>query len=262
MDEIVTFERLLWGFIVFLNGVLLVTLLYRKNHRRFPFFFAYALCTLLQNLLLIESYRIWPFNSPVTNQIAWGTQGVVIAARGLAVAEICHRLLGKYRGIWALAWRMLVATGTVVLLYSWAVARGSWQFAVLNSDRGMELAIASVIVTLFLFTHYYEVRVAPAVRTLAVGFFLYSCFYVLNDTILEGWMYDYSTLWNILGTLAFLASLLLWNWALRQKQPETAFEPEMLSDGIYRTAAPEINDRLRVLNEHLEHFCRAERKRS
>src|SRR5260370_9661644 len=93
MDEIVTFERLLWGFIVFLNGVLLVTLLYRKNHRRFPFFFAYALCTLLQNLLLIESYRIWPFNSPFTNQIAWGTQGVVFAPRALAFPAIGHSFL-------------------------------------------------------------------------------------------------------------------------------------------------------------------------
>src|SRR5260370_33612278 len=95
---------------------------------------------------------------------------------------------------------MLVATGSVVLLYSWAVARGSWQFAVLNSDRGMELAIASVIVTLFLFAHYYEVPVAPAVRTLSVGFFLYSPFSVLKDTALEAWLDDYSTLWNKSGT--------------------------------------------------------------
>src|SRR5260370_15088719 len=99
MDEIVTFERLLWGFIVFLNGVLLVRLLYRKNHRIFPFFFAYALCSLLQNLLLIESYRIWPFNSPVTHLTSSGTQGVVIAGRGLAAAAMCHRLPARCLGL-------------------------------------------------------------------------------------------------------------------------------------------------------------------
>jgi len=40
-------------------------------------------------------------------------------------------------------------------LYSWAIARGSWQFAILNSDRAVELAIAAVIVMLFTFAHYY-----------------------------------------------------------------------------------------------------------
>jgi len=75
-------------------------------------------------------------------------------------------------------------------------------------------------------------------------------------------MYDYAKLWNLLGTLAFVASLLLWNWALSRKLPDTTFEPVMLSNGVYRAFAPEINDRLKTLNEHLEHFCRAERNRS
>jgi hypothetical protein len=262
MDEIVTFERLLLGLTVFLNGGLLVSLLYRKNHRVIPFFFVYVLFNFLQGFVLLGSYRIWGFSSPLSNRVAWGTQGLVILARALAVAEICRRVLGKYQGVWALARRLLVATVAVVLLYSWAVARGSWRFAVLNSDRGMELAIASVIVIFFMFTHHYGVAVETAVRVVAIGFFLYSCFFVLNDTILERWMHAYSTLWNLLGTLAFLASLLLWSWGLRERQPETTFEPEMLSEGIYRTLAPEINDRLRALNDHLGQFWYVERRRS
>ncbi len=262
MNEIVTFERALLWLTIFLNGGLLVSLLYRRNHRVVPFFFAYVFFNLLQGFVLFGSYRIWGFTSPLSNRIAWGTQGLVIISRALAVAEICRRVLGRYRGIWALAWRMLVATAAVVLLYSWAVAKGSWQFAVLNSDRGLELAIATVIVIFFLFTYHYGVTMETAVRTLTIGFFLYSCFFVVNDTVLEGWKHDYSALWNLLGALAFVASLMLWNWALRQRLPETTFEPEMLSTGIYCTLAPEINSRLKALNEQLEHFCRAERNRS
>jgi hypothetical protein len=56
----------------------------------------------------------------------------------------------------------------------------------MNLDRGLELAMATVIVLLFVFARYYEVGVEPAVRTMAIGFLLYSCFRVLNDTILEG----------------------------------------------------------------------------
>ena len=117
MDEIVTFERVLWGFMVFLNGGLLVLLVYRKNHWVVPFFFAYVLFNFLQCFILFGSYRIWGFNSPVSSRMAWGTQIFVSIARALAVAQICDRVLAKYQGIWALARRLLAATAAVVLLY-------------------------------------------------------------------------------------------------------------------------------------------------
>jgi len=262
MAEIVSFERVLWSLTVFLKAGLLVLLLYRRNYRAFPYFFAYALISILHSAVLFESYRLWGFNSPTSRSIAWGSQGLVILVRALAVAEICRRVLAKYRGIWALTGRVLLVTAGFVLLYSWAIARGSWQFAILNSDRAVELAIAAVIVMLFTFARYYEVGVEPAVRTLAVGFLLYSCFFVLNDTILESRLHRYTALWNLLGTLSFLASLVIWNWALREKQPEATLAPEMLSDDVYRQMTPEINSRLRALNDQLNHFWHAEGKRS
>jgi hypothetical protein len=262
MEKVVLFENVLLGLTVFLNGGLFVLFLYRKNHRVFPIFFVYVLSNFLQGFVLFESYRIWGFRSPVSSRIAWGTQGFVTFARALAVAQICHRVLAKYRGIWGLAWRMLLAAAAVVLLFSWAIASGSWQSAVLNANRGMELAIATVILLLFLFTRYYGVAVEPAVRALAAGFFLYSCFYVLNITILERWLHAYVTLWNLLGTLAFLASLLVWSWALREPQPSTTPEPELLPGGIYYVVAPQINERLRALNDHLGDFWNVVGKRS
>ena len=237
-------------------------LLYRKNHKVFPAFFVYVLFDFLQCFVLFEIYRIWGFESSVARQIAWGTQGIVMTARAVAVAQICQRVLSKYRGVWALAKRLLVLTAVVVLLYSWAIARGGWQFAVLNGHRGIELAIASEIVLLLLFTRYYSVLVDHAVRVLTIGFFLYSSFYVLNDTILERWLYDYSKGWNLLGASAFLGSILLWIWGLRERQPERTFAPTMLSRGIYQEVAPEMNDRLRALNDHLGRFWNVERKRS
>lgn len=246
---------------IFLNGGLLVLLLYRRNHRAFPGFFVYILLNFLQCFLLLESYRIWGLDSSVSRRMAWGSQVFVSGAKALAVAQICHRVLAKYRGIWALGRRLFIGTVVVVLFYSLVAARASWEFAVLNAGRGMELAVASVIVIFFCFSRYYEVPMEPAVRALTIGFFLYSSFYVVNITLLEGWLYGYVTLWNMLGTLAFLATLLLWSWGLRERQPETTLEPKLLPAGIYYEVAPEINDRLRTLNEHLGHFWNAERKR-
>ncbi len=262
MAEILSFERVLWGFTVSLKAVLVVLLLYRKNHRAFPFFFVYALLNFIQSAVLFESYRMWGFRSGVSMQIAWSAQGLVTFARALAVGEICHRILAKFRGIWGLAWRLLLAGAASISFYAWAVSRGRWPFAILNLDRGLELAMTTVIVLLFAFARYYEVGVEPDVRTAAIGFFLYSCFRVLNDTILEGWLHRYATLWNLLGTLSFLASMLLWSWAFRRTQPATAFETERVPEDLYRTLAPEINARLRELNEQLRHFGHAEGKRT
>jgi len=262
MNEISASVRILWGVTAFLDGGLLVLLLYRKNFKVFPAFFVYVLLDFLQCFVLWGSYWIWGFRSSIAGQIAWGSQGVVMTARAVAVAQICQRVLAKYRGVWALAKRLLSLTAVVVLLYSWAIARGGWQFAVLNGHRAIDLAIASVIVILLLFTRYYGIVVEPAVRVLTTGFFLYSSFYVLNDTILERWLYDYSKRWNLLGSSAILASVLLWIWGLREPQPQATLEPEMLPEGIYRGVCPEINEHLRALNDHLGNFWNVDRKRS
>lgn len=262
MAEIHTFERVLWGFTVFLKAALVILLLYRKNYRAFPFFFVYALLNSLKSAALFESYRLWGFRSTVSFEIAWGTQSVVIVVRALAVAEICRRVLAKYPGIWALGWRIFLAMATAVLVYSWAAGGHSWQLVAVTADRSLELAIAATVLGLFLFIGYYEVAIEPAARFLAIGFFLYSSFRVLNDTILERWLTPYTALWNLLGTVSFLASLLLWNWGLRRTQPLATAEPELLSESFYRTIAPEINFRLKALNEQLSRFWHVEGKRT
>jgi len=236
--------------------------LWQRNYRSYYLFFAYIVAVLMQNLLFVLCYRLWGFNSPIAFRITWISQGLVTLARALAVAQICHRILARFRGIWELAWRLLLGAVALIWLYAWALSRGSWPYAILNLDRGLELAMASVIVVLFVFAHYYEVVVESDARTAATGFFLYSSFRVVNDSILERWLNHYATVWNLLGTLSFLASLLLWTWAFRRKQAETVAEPELVPGDFYRALAPEINARLRELNEQLGHFGHAEGKRT
>ena len=262
MAEFITFDRLLWGVSFLVNAGLVVLLLYRRNQGAFPCFFVYAVLNLLQGIFLLELYRVSGFRTATSMKVAWSTQGLMALARAVAVAEICHRILSKYSGIWQLAWRLLAAAAAAIVLYALAVARGNLAYGILNMDRGLELAIATAIVLLFLFVRYYEVHVESTVLTLAIGFFLFSCFRVLDDTIFENWLLHYREFWNRLGSLAFLASLILWNWALRRTQPRVASEPEMLPEGLYQTLAPEINYRLKTLNENLGHLWYARRNRT
>jgi len=109
---------------------------------------------------------------------------------------------------------------------------------------------------------YYGVKAKATDSSLAVGFCLYSCFSVLNNTILERFLDNYLSLWNFLGMLAFLASLLLWTWALRKPQVQAGPEEALLPAGVYQTLAPQINVRLRLLNEQLVQFWKTEATRN
>jgi len=256
MPEALTFERVLLGTTFLLNGGLVVLLGYRKNYRVFPFFSSYVVLNLLQGIALFEVYRIWTFGSTASILVAWGLQFLVILARAFAVAEICHRVLARYQGVWKLASLLLLVAAAFVSLFAWAFSQGKWRSAILSLDRGVELAIASAIVVLFFFARYYAVDLDPAVSTLAAGFFLYSAFRVLDNTLVEQWLIHSTRLWNLLGTVTFLATLLLWTWALRQAQRPATLE--LLPQDHYRSLSPAINARLKALNEQLGRFWHAE----
>ncbi len=237
--------------------VLCTLLLLRRSYRIYPAFAFYAFLSLAQGTLLFLAYHRWAFASMAAWRIGWISQAIVICARAFAVVELCRSVLAQYKGVWALAWRIFIASASLVLLYSLVSSKHEWVSALPSAERGLDLAIASAIVGIFLFARYYAVSVDPVVRILALGFFLFSCFGVLNDTILERWLYNYSALWNILNSLTFLASLSLWTWALRLPRTAPIREKVLLPETVYSTMGFEVNRRLYLLNESLSHFWNA-----
>jgi hypothetical protein len=251
-----------WALNVSVELGLFIFMAARKHYRSYPAFFSYICVVLLQSVVLFAGYWVRGFSSAFAERFGWGTQGVVLCARALAVAEICWHLLGQYSGIWVLARRILLSCAFIVALYSILTAGWQWDETVLRADRGLELTIGVVIVILFLFARYYEIVAEPAVRSLAIGFFLLSCFAVVNDTILKRKLGQYEDLWRLLATLAFLASLSLWVSAFRKPLAVSATRPALLPGDIYRTIAPEVNARLRRLNEQLRKLGRVKEHRS
>jgi hypothetical protein len=255
------FQQTLWAVNTAVGAFLLLSLAIRKTYRAFPAFSLYILTNLVSGASAFFFYRRWGFSSPSSIRIAWGMQAVVICARAVAVTEVCRHALARYCGIWALGWRALLSCAGIVLVYSSLAAKRQWERVLPSADRGLELSIAATLVVLLVFARYYEVKVSSTDRSLAVGFCLYSCFIVVNNTILEHYLYKYVVQWNLLGMLAFLASLLLWTWALRKPQAEADPEEIFLPAGVYQTVAPQINLRLRLLNEQLVQFWKTEATR-
>ena len=254
-------ELVAWAVCFALQVVLMVLLLVRRNHLRFPAFACYLAASLVQNVAQFLIYYYWGFDSKFAHEATWSVQSVVSLLRTLAVLEVCYRVFGRYRGIWALIWRTMMICVVVIAFMAMTLGNQDFRLRILYADRTVGLAVAFIVVALLLFARYYQVQTEEPAQSIAVGLFLYSCFVVLNDTVLERSPGAYYRIWNFLDTVAFTASVLVWGLALRHKAAEPAASPEMLPASVYRTLSPEVNLRLSMLNDRLNRLFRGEEQR-
>ena len=254
MEELGSLTKWLWAMTAVAQVSLLCLLVARKNAHSYPAFAVYIFMTLAQSGLLFVAIRGWGFSSSVSWRIGWATQLLVLGARAFAVAELCRHILGPFRGVWVLARWILLACGLTVLVYALTVADHQMRLALNTAELGIELATAAIIVTLLLFARYYEVPVNQPLRALAIGLSLYSCVSVMNDAILERWLSQYVSVWNLIGMVAFFGCVLVWTSAFRKPVSQPMSAPLFADDSTYLAIVPEVNWRLHALNEQLMQF--------
>jgi len=255
MVEPLQLQTAAWALSSTLELGLFVQLLRRKLGRVYPLFFAYLLSTILQSIAVAALYRGENFDKLTTWKIAWLTQGVVVFLRALVLIELARKVLSGYIGIWALARRLLLGVAAFVLVSDLLLSEGQWQWLILNGVRGLELAMAAVIVTMLMFARYYRVPVNSFQRSLAVGLCLFSIFYVVNYSLLERVLQEYVVLWNFFGIFSFMASLLVWIKAVtRYAESEAVALPPAISPELHGKLSAEVNTRLILLNRRLIQF--------
>jgi hypothetical protein len=264
MAGLLTLRNLLWLITTAAEILLLVSLFRRRMQSTHTAFLVYIASTITQSALAVYIYTRWGLNSTLASVVIWSSQGVVICLRFLAVFEMARRILSAYRGLWSLAKRLLAVIGLGVVGYSLLVAQKQMNLLVLNLDRGLELAIAAFVVALLLFARFYLLPVRPLDRALAIGFCLYSCFYVVNDTLFERLMGSDLALWGFLDIVTFLASLSIWSQAVLAYSPVSSnlSEPAVIAKIPYAAISPELNVRLQQLNGQLAQLLRVEKQRS
>jgi hypothetical protein len=263
MSETLILRNLAWAVTTITELILLAYLVRRKLFRSHPFFSVYILAVILQSVLVAATYGEWGYQSFRAWLTFWLSQLVVETARFAAVVEVARRILSPFSGIWALGRRVLLVAAAGVLVYAALLSREYWYNLPLNLDRGVGLAIAAVIVTLLLLARYYGLPMNNLDRSLCIGFCLYSCFCVINDSLLEKWVKGYMNFWSFLGVLTFLASLLLWLGAARAySETAPARDPVIVPKELYGKLSSELNVRLRLLNEHLNQLLNSGNPRS
>ena len=257
MVEPWTIRNLAWALTTCLEVVLLCYLLGRNLFRRHPAFCFYIFATLLQSVSGAWASHHWGGQSMEFFNIAWGTQLVIICARWFAVIEIARRVLASHSGVWKLASTVLFVLCLVILSYSVVIPRTRWYLSVLSADRAVEFCIAAFIVALLLFARYYRLEMTHLERQLSIGFCLYSCSWVVSNTLYQGSPHPSGMWWEFFEILAFFATLVLWINAVRSpvQIPLPATIPR-LSAERYAEVSQQLNERLNSLNERLNQLFR------
>ncbi|HEV2102505.1 MAG TPA: hypothetical protein VGR58_06975 [Candidatus Acidoferrum sp.] len=254
-------QTVAWALTTALELVLFLQFVRRKIGRIYPLFFAYLASVLLQSVAVAGLYRTQNLDKMAVWKIAWLTQGFVVFLRALALVELNRRVLARYIGIWGLARRIFLGVAAAVIAYDLFLSKGQWQWLILNGIRGLELAMAAVIVTMLIFARYYRVPVNQLQRALAIGLCLYSIFYVVNYSLLEKILREYPFVWNFLGLFAFIASLLVWIGAAnRYTAAEEVEMPQTIPAEVYGMISSEVNARLILLNRQLMQFLHLENR--
>ncbi len=249
-----SWNYLIWGATSLLKGCVCVYAFRRRLYLRLPLFTAYLMLLVVRSLALWWLYQGPGYGSPAAFQFFWVTQGILLIARGAAIAEIARRTLYKYRGIWALGSLLLVAIALLLIVQAGVVALGNRAWIapfVLTAERGLELAAVVILVSLFCLSRYYGIQMEPVEKLLALGLGIYSALQVINNSFHEGWLTQYFPWWADVRVISFQAALVIWWLALRKPLPTEQPAPVMLPQDVYDELTPQVNFRLRRLNERL-----------
>jgi hypothetical protein len=256
MSRFPLYVLLLWAGSAAAQLLVLVLLVPKRKFRRLPLFTTYAALNLCQIVFLVAVYSASRLTEGAAKDLAWYSECVTLFAQALATTEILKVTLRPYQGIWGLAWRALTFTSTVVLLLVAMATRGSWSAAKwFEINRGYHLTFATAVIACLLLIRYYSIQVPAVYKMILAGFCFYSCTEILINTVLETVLKksfgDYQPIWQSATMLSFIVVLFIWAAALWAPLPVEARPPDSPADSMHGRLSPEINERLRELNEKL-----------
>jgi len=244
----------IWAGIILGQLSVLILLFVVRNSRKVPFFAAYIALNLCQGGFLVILASVPGIRFATYQNLAWASECVTLVAQALATTEILGITLRPYPGIWGLVWRALVATSALVVMIVTLAShfRGAAWFQL---NRGYHLTFASAVIACLLLVRYYAIQVPAAFKLILGGFCLNSCVEVLINTFIQVLFHKgyevHQAVWQILTMLSFAVALVIWVVALRKPFPVDDRRIASLTDSAYRQLSPEVNERLRELNEKL-----------
>lgn len=252
-----------WGFGAVAQLGVLVLLFCNGNLRRLPLFTSYIVLNLCQAAFLYSLYFHFASGSSTPVMvIGWTSETVTLFVRVLATTEILYLVLHAYKGIWALAWRLLALGSVAVFCCAAFDCKKDLSWALLIANRGFHLMYAVAVLSCLVLIRHYSIPLNSAYKALLGGFCFYSSIMVAAYTIgqvlfIRRWHY-FDTFWSLAELLSYAAVQVVWVISLRRPLPHPADQPSLLPSSIYWKMSPELNAGLYMLNENLSRFWKVE----
>jgi hypothetical protein len=249
--------------------ILLCVLVFSRHlQRRLPFFAFYAVTILVTNLGTTAVSAFFGFRTTTYFYAWWIAVAATLLTRCFAIAELCSDVLRAYRGIWALAWRLLGLMATAFLAHAAIDAKGQprWMDAYgLILERDLEVASVVILVAMLFIGAYYHLPLDPLQKSLVIGLCTFCAIQFVSSTVLQesvllylssrtalrAQMVHMTDIWNTVYIGASCFCIGMWCFALRKPLPERVNEPVLLPAELYPALTPEINLRLRAFNDRL-----------
>jgi hypothetical protein len=235
-----------------------VILLQRGVQRRLPVLVTYAVSLVVLGMLRTAVLWHYGLRSNAYFVVYWGSQALLVALRGAIVGGLCFDILGSYRGLWKFCRDILFGFAVVLLVVAFIVSRQEidpLDFFVVSVERGLEFAIAGLLVSSFLFYRFYRISVEKFVGRIALGLCGYSLVMVVSTTSSLIPLFDVP-IWREVRYAGFFTMLLLWIGALWKPIPARQAIPALLGAEQYDAVSFGVIGRLRELNARLEEMLR------
>lgn len=257
--QLSTGQIIVWTASILAQLYLIYLIARNQIWQELPVFSSYLTINFFTALLIAATYIRWGTRSGKSWSIFWALQGITLFLRIMVCVEVWKKTLKPYPGIWALAWRLLATVGSLGLVaaYIQMFKHGPpYSNYMFWAKPHLEFACAVTLLVFLLFCRYYTVSLGPALKAITLGICFYSAMQVLNDAIVQHWRSVYVPYWRYIIVLSFECSLVIWWWGLRVPVRE-AQRPVLYPPELYPQYSPQVNQKLRRLNEQLEGFLRS-----
>jgi hypothetical protein len=252
---------LLWAISAMVQMTVLSLVVTRRHFHTLPFFSVYIALNLCQAALLFFMYSQFGFNSHEARQSSWLSESLILIVQTFAATEVLYRVLRHYAGIWGLAWRLIVFAAVIVIWHALESAKQSPEWKLMIANRGYHLTFALSLISCLLLVRFYSIPIDPVYKALLAGFCVFSCTVVVANTLFQTLFLrhflDSGVVWNYLEMVTFLAVQIAWAVALRHRV-RVDDKPPLLPPSAYDRLSPDVNARLRTLNDALSRFLRAQ----
>jgi hypothetical protein len=253
--------NVIWAISILFQLTLFILLFVKGNFRRLPVLTAYVALNLCQAAYLLFLYSASGTSLRSFTFLAWSSEAVTLVFQALAATEALRLVLSRYPGIWALCWRILGLISAILLAYIAAHTAGNYHWALLEADRGYHLLFAVVITSSFALIRYYSVSIPSAYKMVLAGFCFYSCSVILINTLFQDILFrnfrNFEPIWQFASVFSFAVVQAIWIVALRKPLPADTRRPAF-SDDIYQRLSPQLDQRLRLMNEKLMRIWKME----